>query len=150
MRRLLLIVTVLAFPLSAMAGPKEDAQAVFDKFLTEFTAANLEGVVGVFWPDAHFWGTTMTKLATTPGEVRQYFSDFSRFKPNERKATALGQISATAVSDSVVLLSGTWQVDRIVDGQQRLTPLRISLAVTKRGDRWAIAQFHNSPRPNPQ
>jgi hypothetical protein len=42
-----------------------------------------------------------------------------------------------------------WQVERVVDGKPTLTP-RVSVVVTKRGDRWLIAQFHNSPRPKPQ
>jgi transaldolase/fructose-6-phosphate aldolase-like protein len=29
-----------------------------------------------------------------------------------------------------------WQVERVVDGKPTLTPLRVSLVVTKRGDRW--------------
>jgi hypothetical protein len=52
-----------------------------------------------------------------------------------------------AVSDSVVLISGLWQLERLVDGKTTLTPLRVSLVVTKRGDAWRIAQFHNSVRP---
>jgi hypothetical protein len=51
------------------------------------------------------------------------------------------------VSDSVFLISGLWQVERIADGKPTLTPLRISIAVTKRGDSWKIAPFHNSARP---
>ena len=85
MRKLLVVVTLFATLCStAIAGPKEDAQAVFDKFLTNFTAADMDGVVGLFWPDAQFWGT------------------------------------------------------------------RVSVVVTKRGDRWLMSQFHNSPRPKPQ
>jgi hypothetical protein len=52
MRHFLLIVALVAFPFSAFAGPKEDAQAVFDEFLTKYTAANFDDVVGLFWPDA--------------------------------------------------------------------------------------------------
>jgi ketosteroid isomerase-like protein len=73
MRRFLLIVVFLAFASNAVAGPKEDAQAVFDKFLNSFTAANAEEVVSLFTPDALFWGTTMANLATTPDAIRQYF-----------------------------------------------------------------------------
>ena len=49
MGHFLMIAALVAFPFSAFAGPKEDAQAVFDEFLTKYTAANLEGVVGLFW-----------------------------------------------------------------------------------------------------
>jgi hypothetical protein len=48
MRRMGLIIALLCFPFSAFAGPKEEGQAVFDKFLSEFTANNIEGVFSLF------------------------------------------------------------------------------------------------------
>mgnify|MGYP001268880049 FL=1 len=147
-----LIAALLAVPFNAFAGPKEDAQAVFDKFLTSFTAANAEEIVSLFTADALFWGTTMPNLVTTPDGIRQYF--VAAFgtparTPGAVKATSLGT-SALVLSDTAVLISGMWQVEWVADGKPNLLPLRVSLVVTKRGDRWLIAQFHNSPRPRPQ
>jgi len=147
LRRILFAIAITVSPTLAYAGPKEDAQAVFDRFLTAFTAANVDAVVGVFWPDALFWGTTMPNLATTSEVVREYFNRaLGSRKPNELKATPL-ETSALVVSDSVVLISGLWQVERLADGKPTLTLLRVSIAVTKRGDSWRIVQFHNSTRP---
>ena len=143
-RRLVLILVCLAFPSSAFAGPKEDAQAVFDKFLAALTAANPDEVIGLFTPDALFWGTRMRNLSTTPDGIRRYFGGLSNRKPNERKYSALGQSSALVLSDNTVLVSGMWQNERTGNA------LRISIAVVKRGDRWLIAQFHNSRRPEPR
>src|SRR6187200_2289908 len=99
-RRLILIVACVAFPASVFAGPKEDAQAVFDKFLAAFSAADVDGVVGLFTPDALVWGTGMRELATTPEPVRQYFLDaLSNFKPNQLTASAAGPYSAMVLSD---------------------------------------------------
>ena len=47
-------------------SPNENALAVFDRFVTAFTAADVDAVVGIFWPDALFWGTTRPDLVTTP------------------------------------------------------------------------------------
>jgi uncharacterized protein (TIGR02246 family) len=147
LRRVLLAVVLAVSPMLAYAGPKEDAQAVFDRFLTTLTAANVDAVVGVFWPDALFWGTTKPDLATTPEALREYFfKGLGSRKPDEQKATSLAT-SVLVVSDSVVLISGLWQIENVVDGKPMRTPLRISIAVTKRGDTWRIAQFHNSLRP---
>jgi hypothetical protein len=89
----------------------------------------------------------MPNLATTPEAVREYFNrGIGSRKPNELKATPL-ETSALVVSESVVLISGLWQIERIADGKPTLTTLRISIAVTKRGDSWRIAHFHNSARP---
>ena len=130
-----------------MPGRRKNSQAVFDRFLTAFSAADVDAVVGVFWPDALFWGTTMPNLATTPEAVREYFNRaIGSRKPNELKATPL-KTSALVVSDSAVLISGLWQVERIVDGKPTITTPRISIVVTKRGNSWRIAQFHNSVRP---
>jgi hypothetical protein len=70
LRCVLLAVAITVSPALAYAGPKEDSQAVFDRFQTAFTAADVDAVVGVFWPDALFWGTTMPNLATTPEPSR--------------------------------------------------------------------------------
>ena len=150
-RALVLLVVWTAFPVAASAGPKEDAEAVFDSFLTAFTAADLDGVLGLFAPDALVWGTGMRDLATTPEPVRQYFSAISTREPNRFKASAFGPASVLVLSDDAVLVSGMWQVEVVVDGTPTIRgPLRISIAVVKRGDRWLIAQFHNSMRPAPQ
>ena len=144
----LITAVFLAFPFNAVAGPREDAQAVFDKFLNSFTAANAEEVLSLFTPDALFWGTTSPNLATTPDAIRQYFvGAFGRL--GSSKATSL-ETSALVLSNSVVLVSGMWHIERVVDGKPTLTPQRVSLVVTKRGDRWLIAQFHNSPWPKPR
>jgi hypothetical protein len=60
---------------------------VFQRFLTEFTAADIDGVAGTFWPNALLWGNTSSTLAATPEEVREYFKPVSTRKPNEWKAT---------------------------------------------------------------
>jgi uncharacterized protein (TIGR02246 family) len=151
MRCLVLLAVCLTFPLTASAGPEEEAQAVFDSFLTAFSAANFEGVLGLFAPDALVWGTGMRDLATTPEPVRQYFSGGAQgVEPNRFRASTLGPASALVLSDDAVLVSGIWQVQRAVDGTPTVAELRISIAVVKRGDRWLIAQFHNSLRPAPQ
>lgn len=126
--------------------PEENANAVFNRFLAAFTAADVEAVIEHFWADALFWGTTRPDLLTTTEAVRGYFRPVGNLKPNEWKATSL-ETSALVVSDSVVLISGLWQIENVVDGKPAITPLRVSVAVTKRGDTWRIAQFHNSLRP---
>ena len=146
LRQIIIALLVAVFPSVVQAGPKEDAQAVFDQFLASFTAANESDVVALFAPDCLFWGTSMQDVATTPGEIRRYFGNAfgtPARTPGTVKASSL-ETSALVLSDNAVLVSGMWQVERVVDGQPRRTPLRVSLVVAKRGDRWQIAQFHNS------
>jgi hypothetical protein len=146
-RRLLFLVVVasLAFSTSAFAGPKEEAHAVLDKFLTEMTANNLDAVLNLFAPDALFWGTTQRELATTPDGIRGYFAPaFGRNKPNQVVSSALGTPSMLVLSDDVVLVSVLWhQVNNGVPNADA----RLSMAIARRGDRWVIVQFHNSTLP---
>lgn len=147
-RRLVLCAACLAFPFAALAEPKEDAVAVFEEFLTALTAADADRVLSLFAPDALVWGTGMRDLATTPQAVRQYFSADGAADLNQFKASTFGTLSALVLSEDTVLVSGMWQLEAIVDGRPAISgPLRISLAVVRRGDRWLIAQFHNSTRP---
>ncbi len=127
-------------------GPKASALTVFDAFLTAFTAADVDAVVGLFWDDALFWGTTGPDLVKTIEAVREYFKPLGNLKPSEWRAASLGT-SPLVVSDAVVLISGLWQIENVVDGKPAITPLRVSVAVTRRDNTWRIAQFHNSLRP---
>ena len=141
----MLFAMCLIAPSPAHAGPRQDAQAVFDKFLAALTAADAEGVIGLFAPDALHFGTTMRDVGTSAAAVRQYFSGLNALKPGDVRASAPAPLAALVLADSVVLLSGLWHYQR--SGDPVPAELRISLVVVKRGDRWLIAQFHNSSRP---
>jgi uncharacterized protein (TIGR02246 family) len=127
------------------ATAEEQARAVFARFLDAFTAADPASVAALFWPDALVWGTTMPELGTTPDATQAYFAPIGRRAPGARRATAVS-LAAVLVADSAVLISGVWQVEGPEGGP---TPLRVSLAVTRRDGAWRIAQFHNSPMPAP-
>ena len=147
-RIMLVLLAAIAWSSPGRAGPKEDAQAAYDKFFPAFVAGNYDQVAGSFAPDALFYGTLSPVLVTTPEGVHQYFKA-ALSSPATVKATPLSS-TALVLSDSVVLISGTWQVERVLDGKTATGgPFRISVVMAKRGDRWMIAQFHNSPRPMP-
>lgn len=144
--RLKIMSVALALPVIALAGPREEAQAAFDRFFAAFVAGNQDEVAGMFAPDAQFYGTLSPELVTTPEGVRQYFVS-SLSGPATVKATLLSS-SSLALSDAVVLVAGTWKLERTTDGKTTpFGPFRLSTVLHKRGDRWLISQFHNSPRP---
>ena len=148
MHRVLVLIVALSFSSLVHAGPKEDAQAAFEKFYSSFVAGNGEAVAALFTPDALFYGTGSPELVTNPEGVRQYFNA-ALSGPATVKATLL-RSSALVLSDNVVLISGMWQSERLLDGKSTVNgPLRITVVMNKRGDRWQVAQFHNSPAPKP-
>ena len=132
----------------AQAGPAEDAQAAFAQFFPAFASHNQAAVAAMFAPAAQFYGTLSPALVTEPQGVLQYFSN-ALDRPEKIEAVPL-TLTATALTDSIVLLAGSWRVDRTRDGQlAQGGPLRMTAVMHKRDGQWTIVQFHNSQRPAP-
>jgi len=132
------------------AGPKEDALAAYQKFFEAFTTDNHDQVAALFAPDALFYGTGSTEVVTTPAGVRQYFVGALTGKRGTVKATPFTQ-TALILSDTIVAISGKWQSERTLDGRMETAgPSRVTAVMQKRGDKWLIVQFHNSPTPKPR
>lgn len=70
MRKLLLALVLTILPVSAIAGPKEDAFKVIEQFKMAFDSADVPGVIKLFAPDAVFLGTISPRLATKPAEIQ--------------------------------------------------------------------------------
>ena len=146
LRRIAVFLTLLACSIPVQAGRKEDAQAAYARFFTSFTTGNHEELIALFAPDALFYGTGSTELVTTPEGVRQYFT--RALAGPGRRAIPL-ENTALLLSDNAVAISGKWQSVRILEGKVIGAPARNTVVMQKRGDRWLIVQFHNSPTPKP-
>src|ERR1700720_998371 len=84
MRKVLLAWTlVLVLPMSAVAGPKEDALQVVDQFKKAFDASDVQGIVKLFAPDAVFLGTVSPKLATKTEDIDAYFQGIKTDTPRK-------------------------------------------------------------------
>ena len=68
-------------PVSAIAGPKEDAFKVIEQFKMAFDSAGVPGVVKLFAPDAVFLGTVSPKLATKTAEIDTVPSSSDQRRP---------------------------------------------------------------------
>ena len=133
----------------AFAGPKEDALAAYNRFFELFTTDNHDQVAALFAPDALFYGTSSPEVVTMPEGIRQYFVAALTGKRGIVKATPFSQ-TALVLSDSIVAISGKWQSERTLDGKMTTAgPSRNTVVMQKRGDKWLIVQFHNSPTPKP-
>jgi hypothetical protein len=133
---------------TARAGAAEDAENAFQKFFPAFVAYNQDRVAAMFATDGQFYGTLSPQLVTTPEGVHAYFA--AALNRPAQVAAAPIQISAKALSDTVVLIAGMWKVDRVVDGKTLSGgPYRVTAVMQRRGDNWTVVQFHNSPVPPP-
>jgi len=148
--RIGLLLIALAWSTLVHAGPREDALAAYDKFFTLFTTGNQDQLAALFAPDALFYGTGSADVLTTPDGVVKYFTAALSGTRGEVKATPFER-TALQLSDSVVAISGKWQSERTLDGKMVTAgPSRVTAVMQKRGDKWLIVQFHNSPTPKPR
>jgi uncharacterized protein (TIGR02246 family) len=147
--RFSLFLIALVWSTLVQASPKEDALAAYDKFFTTFTTGNQNQLAALFAPDALFYGTGSAEVVTNPEGVLTYFTAALSGTRGEVKATPFGR-TALQLSDSVVAISGKWQSERTLDGKMVTAgPSRVTVVMQKRGDKWLIVQFHNSPTPKP-
>jgi ketosteroid isomerase-like protein len=115
MRKLLLALVLLTtLPVSAIAGPKEDAFKVIEQFKMAFDSADVPGVVELFAPDAVFLGTVSPKLATKTAEIDTYFQGI---KVDTPRKVEFGDFSTMVISDTAVAFSGMDTFSSTRDGK---------------------------------
>jgi uncharacterized protein (TIGR02246 family) len=143
LRLVLAIAAVAAGSLTALAGPKEEAQAVADKFISAFVAGDLEATAALYSPDALFWGTVSPELGTSPEILRKYFADNYAARVNvPLKSASITDSSTLVLSDNTVVIAGRWQTER----PNALSLLRFTMVVHRKGGQWRIVHLHSSPR----
>src|SRR6266446_3933002 len=82
MRELLVAVALITSLCStAIAGPKEEALQVLEKWTKAFTDSDVDSIVKLYAPDALFLGTGSKTVVTKPEGIRTYFEQaFLRIK----------------------------------------------------------------------
>ena len=58
---------------SALAGPKEDAVQVVERWAKAFTEADVDTIVSLYASDAVFIGTSSKTIVTQPEDIKKYF-----------------------------------------------------------------------------
>jgi hypothetical protein len=130
----------------AVAGPKEDALQVVEKWSKAFGESNVDAIVALHAPDALFMGTSSKSLVTKPEGIRSYFENaLLRDRP---RSAALSGYEAMLLSENAVLITGLDATAGVRDGKPFSTPGRVTFVVAKRGPDWKIVHFHRSALPN--
>ena len=105
MRNLLIAVVLFASLCStAIAGPKEDALQVVEKWAKAFTDSDVDGIVKLYAPEATFLGTGGKTVVVKPDEIRKYFEQ--ALLSNRPRGAKLDSHSAMEVSDTAVVVTG--------------------------------------------
>jgi len=147
MRQLLVAVALLASLCStAIAGPKEDALQVLDKWTKAFTDSDVNGIVKLYAADAVFLGPGSKAGVVTAEEIRTYFEQ--ALSSNRPRGATLNNHAAMVLSDTVVVFTGLDTVTGVRDGKPFSANGRVTFVVAKRGSEWLIVHFHRSAMPN--
>lgn len=146
MRKLLNAVALIALLCStAIAGPREDALQVVEKWAKAFTDSDVDGIVKLYAPDALFLGTGSKTVVVKPEEIRKYFE--RALLSNRPRGARLDSYSAMVVSDTAVVVTGLDTVTGVRDGNPTSANGRVTFVVGKRGSDWQIVHFHRSAMP---
>ena len=147
MRTVSVFACLLMWAAHANAAPADDALVAYDKFFAAFTTDNYEQITTFFAPDAQFYGTNTPEVVTSREGIRTYFMRALSGARGTTKATQFDR-TALALSETIVAIAGKWQSERTQGGTMTTAgPSRSTVVMQKRGDRWLIVQFHNSPTP---
>lgn len=130
---------------TAIAGPKEEALQVLEKWTKAFTASDVEGIVKLYAPNALFLGTGSKTVVTKPEGIRKYFK--RALLSNRPRGATLNTYSATVLSDSAVVVTGLDTVTGVRDGKPFSAKGRVTFVIGKRGSEWRIVHFHRSRMP---
>jgi uncharacterized protein (TIGR02246 family) len=136
---------LIASASSAQAGPKDAAYQVVEKWGRAFGDADVDGIAGLYAPDALMIGTAGKTVLTKPEQIRNYFEvALNNGKP--RTATLTGS-EALVIDDNTVVITGFDEITSTRDGQSKAVIGRVTFVVAKRGSVWMIVHLHRSPLP---
>ena len=147
MRELLFAVALFASLCSTViAGPKEEALQVLEKWTKAFADSDVDGIVKLYAADALFLGTGSKTVVVKPEEIRKYFEQ--ALLNNRPRGATLGSHSAMVLSDTTVVVTGLDTVTGVRDGKPFSNNGRATFVLAKRGSDWQIVHFHRSAMPN--
>lgn len=135
------VALLLMTPVSAFAGPSEDANAAVDRWSAAYNANDPEELVKSYWPDALLLGTLSPVMSEGAGAIRTYFGPVK----GSGNKNAVGERRTIALSDNAVVVAGFYEFTVMQDGKPVAFPARFTMLVTKRDGTWLVAHQHSSP-----
>jgi hypothetical protein len=140
------VALLVLLPTTSIAGPKEEALQLLEKWAKAFTESDVDTIVKLHAPDALFLGTASKTVVTQTAGVRAYFEN--ALLNNRPRSAKLTDYKVLELSNSVVAVSGQDLLGGVRDGSPFANAGRVTFVIAKRGADWQIVQFHRSPVPN--
>jgi len=136
---------LLSLSTSSFAAPADEALQAAQRWTKAFTEADVEGILGLYEPDALFMGTLSKTVVTTPEGVRKYF-EAALLNDRPRTAKVLEQ-STAVLSDTAVVITGLDVVTGTRDGATTTSNGRFTFVIVKKPTGWKIVHYHRSAVP---
>jgi hypothetical protein len=141
------ILVTMAFAQPSAADPKDDALALFARWLRLFNAGDLDGILAIYSADASVHGTTSANLAVGAEALKGYFAPALRAK---NQVKPVDEPVVTEIAPGALVLSGYYEFSGTrADGQGFAAPARYSFVMVGAGEAMRIVHQHSSPRPRP-
>lgn len=126
----------------AGASAERDVNLVIQRWAAAFKESDVDTIVGLYAPDASFFGTGSQTLVTAPAEIRSYFE--AALNRNKPRGAELLSHSVQVVSDDAAIVTGLDRISGMKDGVAQYSHGRVSFVLRKRGEAWQIVHFHRS------
>ncbi len=129
---------------AVMAAPEQQQEAakLFDRWNASLQTGNPDEVVKNYAPDAVLLPTVSNKVRRNHAEIRDYFVNFLKLKPqgtiNERNVHYYG---------NVMVDSGIYTFTILKDNKPTEVRARYTFVYRKVGDEWLISEHHSSAMP---
>lgn len=145
--RIFRIVTAAAMLLSiasaCLAGALEDVTAATRAWVEAYNSRDPQKILGLYAPDAVFWGTSSPVLRDTPALIGEYFKS-APSQPNA--GVELGDVKVRVWGDTAAS-TGTYTFTDRRDDRTIRRPARFSFVYRLVNGRWLIVDHHSSSVP---
>ena len=131
---------------SAVAGPKEDAFQVVERWAKAFTEADVDSIVSLYASDAVFIGTGSKTIVTKPEDIKKYFQ--GALLGSRRFVATFVESVVTAASETVVVVTAMDKLAMTADGKTTDLFGRVTFVLVKSDSGWKIVSFHRSAMPS--
>jgi uncharacterized protein (TIGR02246 family) len=140
-----LCVALVVFCSAAVAGPRDEAYGVVERWAKSFTEADVEAIAGLYGSDAVFIGTGSKTIVTKPEDIKKYFQ--GTLLGGRRFVASFVESTVTVVSDTVVVVTAMDKLAMTMDGKTTDLFGRLTFVVAKGDSGWKIVSFHRSAMP---
>ena len=143
---LVLVMLVLALtPITAAAGPANDAGSVVDRWATAFNSNDVDAVVSLYAPDAILLGSAGLTLKEGSEAIRGYFARLAK----SGDKVVIGDRKIIVLDDNVSYATGFYEFSAVRNGEVKKSRAGFSMVLVKHDNDWLITHHHSSQRSSP-